>query len=82
MQRKQLTLVIVSLLVVVLSVSLAWFTTQIIGKGKTVDVTSATLQIVFTDSDGALTETDIEPGWQKLKLLLLKMILRQNTNII
>ena len=31
MQRKQLTLVIVSLLVVVLSVSLAWFTTQIIG---------------------------------------------------
>ena len=61
MQRKQLTLVIVSLLVVVLSVSLAWFTTQIIGKGKTVDVSSANLQIVFTDSDGALTETDIEP---------------------
>ena len=34
MQRKQLTLVIVSLLVVVLSVSLAYFTTQIIGKTK------------------------------------------------
>ena len=72
MQRKQLTLVIVSLLVVVLSVSLAWFTTQIIGKGKTVDVTSATLQIVFTDSDGALTETDIEPGWQKTKTFTIK----------
>ena len=67
MQRKQLTLVIVSLLVVVLSVSLAWFTTQIIGNGKDVSVTSANLQIVFTDSDGALTETDIEPGWQKTK---------------
>ena len=65
MQRKKLTLVIVSLLVVVISVSLAYFTTQIIGKGKSVDVTSANLQIVFTDSDGALTETDIEPGWQK-----------------
>ena len=72
MQRKQLTLVIVSLLVVVLSVSLAWFTTQIIGKGKNLNVTSANLQIVFTDSDGALTETDIEPGWQKTKTFTIK----------
>ena len=72
MQRKKLTLVIVSLLVVVLSVSLAWFTTQIIGKGKDVSVTSANLQIVFTDSDGALTETDIEPGWQKTKTFTIK----------
>ena len=72
MKKKQLTLVIVSLLVVVLSVSLAWFTTQIIGKGKTVDVSSANLQIVFTDSDGALTETDIEPGWQKTKTFTIK----------
>ena len=72
MKRKQLTLVIVSLLVVVLSVSLAWFTTQIIGKGKDVSVTSANLQIVFTDSDGALTETDIEPGWQKTKTFTIK----------
>ena len=72
MKRKQLTLVIVSLLVVVLSVSLAWFTTQIIGKGKDVSVTSANLQIVFTDSDGALIETDIEPGWQKTKTFTIK----------
>ena len=72
MQRKQLTLVIVSLLVVVLSVSLAWFTTQIIGKGKDVSVTSANLQIVFTDSDGALTETDIEPGWSATKTFTIK----------
>ena len=72
MQRKQLTLVILSLLVVVLSVSLAYFTAQIIGKGKTVDVSSANLQIVFTDSDGALTETDIEPGWQKTKTFTIK----------
>jgi len=72
MQRKQLTLVIVSLLVVVLSVSLAYFTTQIIGKGKDVSVTSANLQIVFTDSDGALTETDIEPGWSATKTFTIK----------
>ena len=72
MQRKQLTLVIVSLLVVVLSVSLAYFTAQIIGKGKDVSVTSANLQIVFTDSDGALTETDIEPGWSATKTFTIK----------
>ena len=67
MQKKQLTLVIVSLLVVVLSVSLAYFTAQIIGKGKTVDVSSANLQIVFTDSDGAISGSNIEPGWNTTK---------------
>ena len=67
MQRKQLTLVIVSLLVVVLSVSLAYFTAQIIGKGKDVSVTSTNLQIVFTDTDGEIAGSDIEPGWQKTK---------------
>ena len=34
MKNKQLTLVVVSLLVVVLSVSLAYFTIKIIGRGK------------------------------------------------
>ena len=67
MQKKQLTLVVVSLLVVVLSVSLAYFTTQIIGKGKNLDVSSTNLQIVFTDSDGAISGADIEPGWSDTK---------------
>ena len=67
MKRKQLTLVIVSLLVVVLSVSLAWFTTQIIGKGKNLNVSSANLQIVFTDSDGSISGSNIEPGWSATK---------------
>ena len=67
MKRKQLTLVIVSLLVVVLSVSLAYFTAQIIGKEKDVSVTSTNLQIVFTDTDGEIAGSDIEPGWQKVK---------------
>ena len=67
MQRKQLTLVIVSLLVVVLSVSLAYFTTHIIGKGNDVRVTSTNLQIVFTDTDGEIADSDIEPGWSATK---------------
>ena len=72
MQKKQLTLVIVSLLVVVLSVSLAYFTAQIIGKGKDVSVTSANLQIVFTDSDGAISGSNIEPGWSDTKTFTIK----------
>ena len=67
MQRKQLTIVIVSMLVVVLSVSLAYFTTQIIGEGKKVEVSSTNLQIVFTDSDGAISGSNIEPGWSDTK---------------
>ena len=72
MQKKQLTLVIVSLLVVVISVSLAYFTTQIIGKGKNLDVSSTNLQIVFTDSDGAITGNDIEPGWSTTKTFTIE----------
>ena len=72
MQRKQLTLVIVSLLVVVLSVSLAYFTAQIIGKGKNLNVSSANLQIVFTDSDGAISGSNIEPGWSDTKTFTIK----------
>mgnify|MGYP004468327747 CR=1 FL=1 len=67
MQKKQTILVVVSLLVVVLSVTLAYFTAQIIGKGKDVSVTSADLQIIFTDTDGSISGTNIEPGWSTSK---------------
>ena len=73
MQKKQLTLVIVSLLVVVLSVSLAYFTAQIIGKGKDVSVSSADLKIIFTDSDGSISGTNIEPGkWNVTKTFTIE----------
>ena len=67
MQKKQTILVVASLLVVVLSVSLAYFTTQIIGKGKNVTINSADLKIIFTDSDGAISGSNIEPGWSDTK---------------
>ena len=67
MQKRQTILVVASLLVVVLSVTLAYFTAQIIGKGKDVSVTSAKLQVVFTDSDGAISGSNIEPGWSDTK---------------
>ena len=72
MQKKQTILVVASLLVVVLSVTLAYFTAQIIGKGKDVLVTSADLKIVFTDTDGNIEGNGITPGWSNTKTFTVK----------
>ena len=72
MQKKQTILVVASLLVVVLSVTLAYFTAQIIGEGKNISVTSTDLKIVFTDSDGAISGSNIEPGWSKSKTFTIE----------
>ena len=73
MQKKQTILVVASLLVVVLSVTLAYFTTQIIGKGKNVTINSADLKIVFTDSDGSISGSNIEPGkWNVTKTFTIE----------
>ena len=73
MQKKQTILVVASLLVVVLSVTLAYFTAQIIGKGKDVTINSADLKIIFTDSDGSISGTNIEPGkWNATKTFTIE----------
>ena len=73
MQKKQTILIIASLLVVVLSVTLAYFTAQIIGKGKNVTINSADLKIIFTDSDGSISGTSIEPGkWNVTKTFTIE----------
>ncbi len=73
MQKKQTILVVASLLVVVLSVSLAYFTAQIIGKEKDVTINSADLKIIFTDSDGSISGTNIEPGkWNVTKTFTIE----------
>ena len=73
MQKKQTILVVASLLVVVLSVTLAYFTAQIIGKGKNVTINSANLKIIFTDSDGSISGTNIEPGkWNVIKTFTIE----------
>ena len=73
MQKKQTILVVASLLVVVLSVSLAYFTAQIIGKGKNVTINSADLKIIFTDNDGSISGTNIEPGkWNVTKTFTIE----------
>ena len=73
MQKKQTILVVASLLVVVLSVTLAYFTAQIIGEGKNISVTSTDLKIIFTDSDGSISGTNIEPGkWNVTKTFTIE----------
>ena len=73
MQKKHAILVVASLLVVVLSVTLAYFTAQIIGKGKNVTINSADLKIIFTDSDGSISGTNIEPGkWNVTKTFTIE----------
>ena len=72
MQKKQTILVVASLLVVVLSVTLAYFTAQIIGEGKNISVSSADLKIVFTDTDGNIEGYNITPGWSNSKTFTVK----------
>ena len=73
MQKRQTILVVASLLVVVLSVTLAYFTAQIIGEGKNISVTSTDLKIIFTDSDGSISGTNIEPGkWNVTKTFTIE----------
>ena len=72
MQKKQTIFVVASLLVVVLSVTLAYFTAQIIGEGKNISVTSADLKIVFTDTDGNIEGSNITPGWSNSKTFTVK----------
>ena len=72
MERKNILIIAASLLVVVLSVTLAYFTAQIIGEGKNISVTSADLKIVFTDTDGNIEGNDITPGWSNSKTFTVK----------
>ena len=72
MQKKQTILVVASLLVVVLSVTLAYFTAQIIGEEKNISVTSTDLKIIFTDTDGNIEGNGITPGWSNSKTFTVK----------
>ena len=62
-RKKELIVILSSLLVIVLSVSLAYFTTKILGTGKEISVESADLKVIFTSGSGTINGTNIEPGW-------------------
>ena len=62
-KRKEFIIVLVSLLVIVLSVSVAYFTIRILGTGKEISVDFADLKVIFTSGNGTINGTNIEPGW-------------------
>ena len=62
-KKKEMFVIIGSLLVIILSVTLAYFTVQIVGKGKEISASSADLKIVFTSGSGNISSSNIEPGW-------------------
>ena len=62
-KKKELIIILGSLLVVVLSVTLAYFATEIFGSGKEISVESTDLKIIFTSGTGTITGTGTAPGW-------------------
>ena len=62
-RKKELIVILSSLLVIILSVSVAYFTTKILGTGKEISVESADLKVIFTSGSGTINGTNIEPGW-------------------
>ena len=62
-RRKEFIIVLISLLVIVLSVSVAYFTIRILGTGKEISVDFADLKVIFTSGNGTINGTNIEPGW-------------------
>ena len=62
-KKKEILVIVGSLLIIILSVTLAYFTVQIIGKGKEISLDSANLRIVFTSGTGTIAGAEIEPGW-------------------
>ena len=62
-KKKELIIILGSLLVVVLSVTLAYFTTEIFGTGKDISLDSANLKITFSSGSGNISSSNIEPGW-------------------
>ena len=62
-RKKELIVILSSLLVIVLSVSVAYFTTKILGTEKEISVESADLKVIFTSGSGTINGSNIEPGW-------------------
>ena len=63
MKKKETLIILGSLLVVVLSVTVAYFTTKITSKNRKVTVISSELKMIFTSGTGTISGTEIKPGW-------------------
>ena len=65
-EKKYLIYGIGLVLIVLIGVTFAYFTAQIIGDRKEISVTTADLKVIFTNGE-AITGAEIEPGWSITK---------------
>lgn len=65
--KKYLLIGIVSTLVLMLGLSLAYFSPIIRGDRKKITISAKDLSIVFADNDSEITDEEILPGWSKIK---------------
>jgi len=66
MKKKYIVISLLSILVMMIGVSYAYFTGMVIGEGKPMNVKASSLAIIFTDAS-EISENEIEPGWSTTK---------------
>jgi len=66
MKKKYIVISLLSILVMTIGMSYAYFTGMVIGEGKPINVKSNRLAIIFTDKT-EISDTEIEPGWNTSK---------------
>ena len=66
MKKRFLIVGIISILVMTIGMSYAYFTGMVIGEGKPINVKANRLAIIFTDTE-EIANVEIEPGWSTNK---------------
>jgi len=66
MKKKYIVISLLSILVMTIGMSYAYFTGMVIGEGKPINVKANRLAIIFTDTE-EIANVEIEPGWSTSK---------------
>ena len=71
MKKRFLIVGIISILVMTIGMSYAYFTGMVIGEGKPINVKANRLAIIFTDTE-EIAEDKINPGWSTSKIFTVE----------
>ena len=71
MKKRFIIIGIISILVMMIGVSYAYFTGMVIGEGKPINVKANRLAIIFTDTE-EIANVEIEPGWSTSKIFTVE----------
>ena len=80
-EKKYLIFGIIMVLIVTFGLTYAYFSANIEGNKKVINVNWADLKIIFTNGD-AITGENIKPGWNLKIVLVWKIKLEIFTNMI